>query len=252
MTTAPSQYVFDVVLNEPELMLIAEDLAKANPAWPAAVTKTKRLLALMVLGIIGCVALFIAGMIRVVEGYPNSSRGEFMLALGGSMAGWLAYESQRRWRAISASGLRDYAANWSQLVIRSIPDRRFRLCIDAEQISVQSPRTTMSIRWSMISEIQSVPSALLIVSSRGGMEALLPSSMIPAAQRLTLEQDLRAWLAANGGGDEERISRYLVARDLDCPGCKYNLRGTRSGACPECGSKLNATTLPQAFPERKG
>lgn len=31
---------------------------------------------------------------------------------------------------------------------------------------------------------------------------------------------------------------YLADNDIACPGCRYNLRGLRDNACPECGTEL--------------
>ena len=31
------------------------------------------------------------------------------------------------------------------------------------------------------------------------------------------------------------IEAFVKDRDVPCPGCGYNLRGIRGGACPECG-----------------
>jgi hypothetical protein len=35
------------------------------------------------------------------------------------------------------------------------------------------------------------------------------------------------------------LSEFLRHRDIPCPSCRYNLRGLRRGACPECGAPLS-------------
>ncbi|MHC5024153.1 MAG: hypothetical protein ACYTGG_09610 [Planctomycetota bacterium] len=38
--------------------------------------------------------------------------------------------------------------------------------------------------------------------------------------------------------DDDRLAGFLDDRDVPCPRCGYNLRGARSGRCPECGDRL--------------
>ena len=38
--------------------------------------------------------------------------------------------------------------------------------------------------------------------------------------------------------DDAFLVTYLQERDEPCPRCRYNLRGLRSGVCPECGMGL--------------
>ncbi len=35
------------------------------------------------------------------------------------------------------------------------------------------------------------------------------------------------------------LEAYLAERDVPCPSCAYNLRGVRTGKCPECGRTLS-------------
>lgn len=39
----------------------------------------------------------------------------------------------------------------------------------------------------------------------------------------------------------EFLRRFLAERDVECPGCNYNLRGLTGGVCPECGQGLVVT-----------
>ena len=40
--------------------------------------------------------------------------------------------------------------------------------------------------------------------------------------------------------------RLLETTDVRCPRCEYNLRGSRTPRCPECGSPFYLTTTPAA------
>ncbi|MEM9250819.1 MAG: hypothetical protein AAGB29_00585 [Planctomycetota bacterium] len=42
----------------------------------------------------------------------------------------------------------------------------------------------------------------------------------------------------------ERLFAFLADQDVDCPRCDYNLRGTRSPMCPECGVELALRVAP--------
>lgn len=39
------------------------------------------------------------------------------------------------------------------------------------------------------------------------------------------------------------LADYLAGRDIDCPGCGYNLRGLTQSSCPECGYVVEEMTL---------
>lgn len=46
-------------------------------------------------------------------------------------------------------------------------------------------------------------------------------------------------IAKNGGGNDLDLIEHLQHHDLPCPKCKYNLRGTTTSSCPECGKRLS-------------
>jgi DNA-directed RNA polymerase subunit RPC12/RpoP len=38
--------------------------------------------------------------------------------------------------------------------------------------------------------------------------------------------------------DRDLLEAFLASRDIVCPRCSYNLRGSASDRCPECGARL--------------
>lgn len=38
--------------------------------------------------------------------------------------------------------------------------------------------------------------------------------------------------------DAEHLREFLAARDVECPACRYNLRGLTTDRCPECNLEL--------------
>ncbi|MGD9689869.1 MAG: hypothetical protein AB7K52_09480 [Phycisphaerales bacterium] len=51
-------------------------------------------------------------------------------------------------------------------------------------------------------------------------------------------------VAAPAGPRDELVERFLSDRDVPCPSCGYNLRGSRATACPECGKSLRLALVP--------
>jgi hypothetical protein len=46
--------------------------------------------------------------------------------------------------------------------------------------------------------------------------------------------DASAGIASEG----DLLRQFLLGRDVDCPGCGYNLRDLTGGRCPECGQEI--------------
>lgn len=47
--------------------------------------------------------------------------------------------------------------------------------------------------------------------------------------------------------DHARVREYLRERDINCPGCGYNLHGCTAPHCPECGLTLDRGSMAAAF-----
>ncbi len=47
-------------------------------------------------------------------------------------------------------------------------------------------------------------------------------------------------------GHLEALAAYLADHDAPCPNCSYNLRGLKSGTCPECGDPILLRAYPDA------
>ena len=47
------------------------------------------------------------------------------------------------------------------------------------------------------------------------------------------------------GREASALQAFLAASDTPCPRCGYNLRDARGMACPECGSTLRLTLVPE-------
>lgn len=48
---------------------------------------------------------------------------------------------------------------------------------------------------------------------------------------------------------EARWRQFVRGRDVECPGCGYNLRGLDGRTCPECGGRLDPCELMFAGPD---
>jgi hypothetical protein len=51
-------------------------------------------------------------------------------------------------------------------------------------------------------------------------------------------------------GELDLLRAYLRERDVACPACKHNLRGTAHFACPECGARLDLRVTSMDVPHR--
>jgi hypothetical protein len=45
-------------------------------------------------------------------------------------------------------------------------------------------------------------------------------------------------MAGAGQGQTDSFAAFIAERDVECPGCGYNLRGLLGRECPECGGRI--------------
>jgi hypothetical protein len=111
----------------------------------------------------------------------------------------------------------------------------------------QHPGESRGLSWAHIAKIKIDP-AFVIVIQTDSHGTHIPirafASQADAERFVALAQQT---LHASGYGDANWIAKCLASHDAPCTKCKYNLRGTTTAACPECGHPLNRETLPWAF-----
>ncbi|MBS0197841.1 MAG: YcxB family protein [Planctomycetes bacterium] len=113
--------------------------------------------------------------------------------------------------------------------------------IDPGGIDIAHESKSLRIAWRMVTIREAAGS---FVFSCGADGAIIPrrafSSPHDADAFIT---QARAWWQTGQLAPEEHLARYLSDRDLPCPKCRYNLRGARGTACPECATPLSVESL---------
>lgn len=137
---------------------------------------------------------------------------------------------------------------------RFIADRGVQYCLGPQRLSVSGDQLTLRTthfdtvqRWTGIDRIDETPAHTLLIRPDGRI-FIVPARAFPSPEAAArFSEDCRAWLAARGAGDPQRLARFLSGIDFPCPRCTYNLRDCRAGRCPECGLPLDRGTIPNAF-----
>lgn len=114
-----------------------------------------------------------------------------------------------------------------------------RIVMDEHNVQILSPKSRLNLSWLAVS-----PAAVrgfVVLKYSGNGETIVPSrafaSDAAAAEFLDCARRWRQLAYV------EQLERYLADRDLACSRCKYNLRGTRGDACPECGEPIRLEGL---------
>jgi hypothetical protein len=96
--------------------------------------------------------------------------------------------------------------------------------------------------WSAVAHIKELP-GFLVVYVPSAMEIIPDRAFASPEAKAAFTEALRHHADSARLPEPERIRRYMAERDLPCPGCKYNLRGIATDACPECGRQLRYAEL---------
>ncbi len=116
------------------------------------------------------------------------------------------------------------------------------LTVDEIGVQIRSPNEELKLSWQATAP--ATVGGFVIFQHGGHDRTFIPSrafaSDIAAAE--FLDQAVSWWHAAQVP-HAERLTRYFSDRDRACPRCKYNLRGVRGEACPECGESIRLESL---------
>jgi hypothetical protein len=128
-------------------------------------------------------------------------------------------------------------------MVRSVPAaillRPIEIRVAPQGLRFCGDGLTTEIAWKLLSEVAAGAKFILFVRHDRACYILPRSVVGDAAQQDRLIQTCRDWLTAGGGGAAYARSVLVTGRDQPCPKCSYNLRGTESTVCPECGSPLD-------------
>lgn len=133
---------------------------------------------------------------------------------------------------IDAMRLMDYSAHVGTVSI----------IVDEQVVRIQWPNRQLALSWEAVSPSES--GEFVLLETVGQDTVIIPrrafASQAAAAEFVSHAQ---RWWQAGQRPHAERLERYLADLDLACPACKYNLKGTRGEACPECGYALRLESL---------
>lgn len=112
----------------------------------------------------------------------------------------------------------------------------------ADAVHIVAPSREVKLLWTAARP--SRVTDYLLISHGGHDGTIIPTKAFPSDTDANafFDQIVR-WYHDAQGPESERLARYLADRDLPCPKCRYNLRGTRSQSCPECGTALSLDAL---------
>jgi len=116
------------------------------------------------------------------------------------------------------------------------------LAIDEIGVQFRSPNQELKLSWQV-----TAPTTVgdFVIFQHGGQDTTIIPRRAFASESAAaefLDQAVSWWHAAQLP-HAERLTRYLADRDRACPRCKYNLRGMRGEACPECGESIRLESL---------
>jgi hypothetical protein len=116
------------------------------------------------------------------------------------------------------------------------------VAISRTGVHIRDPERDMQLSWHTVVPrsteafvlLQCAANAVLIIPKRAFESKASAHSFLESAQ---------AWWADAQQENTDKLVSYLSEQDAACPSCRYNLRGVRAAACPECGRALRLHEL---------
>ena len=124
------------------------------------------------------------------------------------------------------------------------------ITMDELGVRIVSPNSDLNLSWQIVAPSAAGGFVLLL---HGVHDATIvpPRAFASAAAATEFLDHAQRWWQAAQLSHAERLERYLADRDCACPRCRYNLRGLRGEACPECGQPLRLEALVLVRGERR-
>jgi hypothetical protein len=157
---------------------------------------------------------------------------------------WIFSDPVRAW----SRSMQLWSKKLSESAAGGYHEGEHRLQVSAEGIDLDEPHHRTHQRWSGVVAVEESPDHVFLV--RLDSSAItVPASVLGSAMRSEFVSACRDWIRTGGG---VAVARHLESNDATCLSCLYNLRGVRTGTCPECGTPINHRELKIRADEAKG